>query len=88
MTNKDANKVKQYPFRFKLRLTGIEWGQSEITLGSKTYFYYFYWWNWVPKELRYLGFEQIYYDGPHNSFGFWFFNISWSTPLTRVIQDN
>jgi hypothetical protein len=38
---------------------------------------YVYWWNWLPKENRYLGYEMMYYDGEHHSFGFWFFNWSW-----------
>lgn len=33
--------MKQYPWRFKLCKEGIEWWQSEKTLGSKNYFYYF-----------------------------------------------
>jgi hypothetical protein len=79
--------MKQYPFKFKLKWDGIEWWQSKVTLGSDHYFYYIYWWNWLPKEYRSWGFEQMYYDGPHNMFNFWFFNISWSTPLTKVRKD-
>lgn len=80
--------MKQYPWKFKLHWSGIEWGQSEVTLNSGTYFYYVYWWNWLPKEYRSWGFEQIYYDGPHNMFGFWFFNISWSTPWTKIKEES
>ena len=79
----EYNPVKQYPFKFKLKWDGIEWWQSEKTLGSNIYFYYFYWWNWLPKEHRFWGFEQMYYDGSHNLFGFWFCSISWSTPYTK-----
>ncbi len=28
-------------------------------------------------EDRYLGYLDIYYDGHHPSFGFWFFNVTW-----------
>jgi len=80
--------MKQYPWRFKLNWDGVEWWQSEVTLNSGVYFYYFYWWNWLDSVDRYWGFEQLYYDGPHNSFGLWFFNISWSTPWTRVIKES
>lgn len=80
--------MKQYPWKFKLFWSGIEWGQSEVTLNSDTYFYYVYWWNWLPREYRSWGFEQIYYDGPHNAFGFWFFNISWSTPWTKIKEES
>ena len=40
-----------------------------------------FWWNkwqllnWLENEHRYWGFEFIWYDGPHYSFGFWYFNI-------------
>jgi hypothetical protein len=74
---------------FKLSFVGIEWGRPYTEYRNpNAYFYYFYWWNWLPKEYRSWGFEQIYYDGPHNMFNFWFFNISWSTPWTKTIQDN
>lgn len=33
--------MKQYPWKFKLCREGIEWGQSEKTLGTNRYFYYF-----------------------------------------------
>ena len=61
--------MKQYPYKFKLRWNGIEWGQSEVTLGSGTYFYYLYWWNWLDTIDRYWGFDQLYYDGPPFSAG-------------------
>ena len=75
--------MKQYPWKFKLSWNGIEWGQSEKTLDTGEYFYYFYWWNWLPRKDRFWGFEKICYDGPHNCFGFWFFTISWSTQWTK-----
>jgi len=33
--------LKQYPWKFKLDKNGIEWWQSDVTLGSDHYFYYF-----------------------------------------------
>ena len=33
--------MKQYPWNFKLCYDGIEWYQTEKTLGSDDYFYYF-----------------------------------------------
>lgn len=33
--------MKQYPWKFKLCRDGIEWYQTEKTLGSNDYFYYF-----------------------------------------------
>ncbi len=44
--------------------------------------YYLYWWNRLPKELRYVGYEQFWYDGPISSFGLWWTNISWVLPWT------
>jgi hypothetical protein len=61
----------------KLYLRAVEWG------GPDDDWYYVCWWNWLPKSVRYLGYQGIYYDGPHGSFGFWWFNVSWSTPWTR-----
>lgn len=34
--------MKQYPYRFKLDWNGIKWWQSEKTIGSDYYFYYFH----------------------------------------------
>lgn len=62
----------------KLKPDGVEWG------GPDNDWWYFYWWNWLPKKLRYFGRDDIWYDGPHASFGFWFINWSWSTPWTRI----
>ena len=33
--------MKQYPWKFKLCKEGIEWYQTEKTLGTDRYFYYF-----------------------------------------------
>jgi len=61
----------------KLKWDGVEYG------GPKGNWYYIYWWNWLKKEYRYFGPEYIYYDGPHRSFGFWYFNVAWSTQWTK-----
>lgn len=77
--------MKQYPFKFKLRWNGIEWGQSEKTLGSNTYFYYFYWFNRIEKKgNRFLGYEYMYYGGPHVALCLWWVCMTWSTPWTKV----
>lgn len=39
--------------------------------------------NLLDKEYRYFGFEFTYYDGPHYSFGFWYFNIT-SSPKNET----
>ena len=61
-----------------LKFTGIEIGPV----------YYFYWWNWLSPTDRYWGREDFYYDGPHRTFGLWFTNLSWSTPWTRLAEEN
>ena len=77
--------TKQYPWKFKLIWSGIEWWQSEKTLGTDHYFYYFYWFDWISKkENRFLGYEYMYYDGPHVALCFWWVCITWSTPWTKV----
>jgi hypothetical protein len=48
------------------------------------YMYYFYWWNPLEKKYRYWGKYDMYYDGIHKTFGFWFFNISWSTKWSKM----
>lgn len=58
--------------KLEIGIDGIVWGD----------WYYFYWWNWLPSECRYIGRENLYYNGPHHSFGFWFFNVSWRMPWT------
>lgn len=58
----------------RLRRDGVEWG------GPNDDWYWFYWWNWLPKGLRYWGYEDFYYDGPIGSFGLWFTNLSWQLP--------
>lgn len=63
-----------------IKKNGVEWGPKKL---NRT-FYYFYWWNLLPKEYRYWGAEYIWYDGPHRTFGFWYCSISWSTPWTKV----
>ena len=62
---------------------GILWGRFDYDDGIKAYHdysYYIYFWNLLSKEYRYWGQQDIYYDGPHRSFGLWFTNISWCFP--------
>jgi hypothetical protein len=86
MGTSNGKTMKQYPWKFKLSWDGIRWWQSEAILHTDEYFYYFYWWNWLYKEDRYFGFEQIYYDGYHNVLGLWFITLSWSTQWTKPIK--
>jgi hypothetical protein len=43
--------MKQYPWKFKLCWDGIEWYQTEVTLNSDYYFYYFKV-DWMNKQNR------------------------------------
>jgi len=45
--------------------------------------YYVYWFNWLHRSTRHLGPYMLYYDGPHWSFGFWWFNVSWCLPCNK-----
>ncbi len=65
---------------FIVHWDGIEYGSyiNKVT-SKKEYSFYFYWWHWLPKSVRYWGYEMIQYDGAHESFGLWFTNLSWST---------
>ena len=72
--------------RMKFYKDHITWGKytNKIT-GETEYSYYFCFLpNWLPKNLRYWGYHCMQYDGYHGSFGFWFFNISWSTQWTDI----
>jgi hypothetical protein len=67
----------------KLSKDSVHWGKVDDT-GSKynDYLYYFYWFNWLPKKLRYVGYGVVYFDCMyHEHFGLWFFNLSWSTKI-------
>lgn len=80
--------MKQYPWKFKLKWNGIEWWQSEKTLGTDHYFYYFYWFDLIEKkENRFLGYDYMYYDGPHVALCFWWVCMTWSTPWTKVRKE-
>ena len=84
--------MKQYPYKFKLAWDGIEWWQSEVTLGSDHYFYYFKWaltsakGREARKEMKWnlIGINKFWYDGPHAQLDLYFFCFYWSTPWTKV----
>jgi len=65
---------------------GVEWSfwRSKPYPKICEYLYYFYWFNAIKKEYRYFGPYDMWYDGPHKSFGFWWFNISWRTKWSKV----
>lgn len=62
----------------------LQWGSYiNKSNNNKEYMYYFTLIpNILPKKYRYFGYQRMFYDGPHASFGFWWFNISWSTKYT------
>lgn len=87
--------MKQYPWKFKLTWDGIEWWQSEKTLGTDHYFYYFKW-DWINKKgrearksvgMKLIGINKVWYDGPHAQLDLYFFCFYWSTPWTKVRKE-
>lgn len=65
--------------KLELKKNGIEYDEG---------YWYFFWWYWLPKDARYLGYDTWMCGGyPHASFGFWFFNWSWSFPWTQMNDD-
>lgn len=55
----------------KLYPTGVDWSND------RDGFRYVYWWNWLPRQHRYLGYREYNFDGVHKSIGLWFINITW-----------
>lgn len=72
-------KFKNPKYNFAIEWNHIEWGQSDKTKDTDTYFSYFYWFDLIKeKKNRLIGYEKIYYDGWHHMICFWFFCMSWS----------
>lgn len=95
--------VKQYPWKFKLVREGIEWYQTEKTLGSDWYAYYFKV-GLMDKEMRkaflesdnYIrrvfgfpnfGLYKFWYDCPHAQLNLYFIVFYWSTQWTNMPKD-
>jgi hypothetical protein len=84
--------MKQYPWKFKLSWNGIQWGQSEQTLESDFYFWYFHWgwmdnemraaWREEPEDAGVIGLHRFWYDCPHAQLNLYFICFFWSTPWT------
>lgn len=51
--------MKQYPWKFKLSRNGIEWYQTESTLGTNKYFHYFNIYRFTKQDRQ----NMINYDG-------------------------
>jgi len=63
----------KYNIKYMLEYGSLSLHLKECFINNK---YYIIPINFLGKEHRYLGFEFDWYDGPHYSFGFWWFNIS------------
>ena len=78
--------MKLFKNKIKIEDGGIYWGpygpKYKDTKDPKDIYDYAYYIhplpNWLTKKYRYWGYHSMYYDGYHHSFGFWYFNISWS----------
>ncbi len=70
-------------WRIDLSNGGVTWLGRNTKDGSYYDLYWFYPFNWLDKGYRYWGRDWFYYDGPHPSFGFWFFNVTWRTAWTE-----
>jgi hypothetical protein len=83
-----GNAPVYHPY-MKFSKTSVQWSWWECGVSPRhsSYLYYFYWWNRLPSEVRYIGYSAMYYDGIHESFGFWFFNWTWTTPWTRDFSE-
>lgn len=69
------------PRKFRFGWDGIIWGTGPFDNDPPSYHeytYYFYWWNWLPRKSWYFGFQTMYYDGYHFTFGFVAANWSWN----------
>jgi hypothetical protein len=66
----------------KIQWDSVQWGRHRgpIAVEGLGYQYYFIWApNWLPRWRRHFWIQRFWYDGPHVVFGFWFFNVGWST---------
>jgi hypothetical protein len=95
--------VKQYYWKFKISPFRIDWGQSEKTLNSGNYFYYFGV-DIMDKEMREafdgkedfmklvfgkpkFGLHKFWYDGPHAQLNLYYICFYWSTPWTSYKKE-
>lgn len=56
------------------------WGKTD-KVGHEPYYFQIF--NFLSKDIRFVGRDHFWYDGPHKTIGFWFFNIAWSTQWTK-----
>ena len=67
--------MKQYPLKFKLTKNGISWGQSEVTLNTDIYFYYFEIHKFTKEDRKNLMDSVKKYGDLQMSFGFPLFGL-------------
>lgn len=68
---------------FKIDKFGIIWWGGP----EKNHFFFTLLPNYLEKNHRYLGKYYIWHDGPHYSYGFWFFNINWEFPWSSYKEE-
>ena len=74
----DESRKGNAPLKWEGNGLQLHWDYLEKYPDMSQYAYYFYWWNWLPVESRYVGLRTMYYDGYHYSLGWWFINWSWN----------
>lgn len=52
---------------------GIQWDKSPVTNKEWCWAYV----QFTPKDVRSLGFSELWYDGPIYNFGLWYINFNW-----------
>ena len=81
----------------KITHNEITWGKKYLNPeyrdgGDPYYFSWYYISAKDRKEMRkekhpgIIGFEQIWYDGPHSSLNLYFFGFAWSTQWTKYYE--
>lgn len=65
--------------KLQIGIDGVIWDEG---------YWYLFWWNWLDADVRFWGYDTFWYDYPHATFGFWFFNWSWSFPWTKHVDND
>lgn len=59
-----------------MKIKGIELHRDGMSWGDD---YFFYWWNWLSKDMREFSYSRSWHDGPIGVLTLWFVNVTWKT---------